>query len=358
MKRTRRQTINIDSDNMAAGNDHPTKKSKKDSSTGHNNISKSSKNDEKNSNISNNTKNNNDKEYETYLGEIQDNLTKFEAKPKFTYKKYDTNNKIIKKMKTIADFAIATPIELYYKYKFEENKKISNEEDKCSICLYHFYEEDLKKKTVEEVLKINDELRDNYDVVLFDNCSDHFFHLECMDNMIGDKEFIKCPICNVIYGMYTGDQPKGTMKVDIHNDYPCAGYEKCNTIVINYDFPNGKNYTGTGRTAYLPDNKEGREVLALFKIAFDRKLLFTVGTSVTTGATNTTVWNGVHQKTNTHGGSSHFGYPDPTYFNRVKEELAAKGVTENTIKNMGETVDSIVEGLLPQKKSNKKKNKK
>jgi hypothetical protein len=26
------------------------------------------------------------------------------------------------------------------------------------------------------------------------------------------------------------------------------------------------------------------------------------------------------------GGISCFGYPDPTYFNRVKEELAAKGV--------------------------------
>jgi len=26
------------------------------------------------------------------------------------------------------------------------------------------------------------------------------------------------------------------------------------------------------------------------------------------------------------GGSSYFGYPDPTYFNRVKLELANKGI--------------------------------
>ena len=27
-----------------------------------------------------------------------------------------------------------------------------------------------------------------------------------------------------------------------------------------------------------------------------------------------------------------FGYPDPTYFDRVKDELTAKGVTEEDIK--------------------------
>lgn len=50
-----------------------------------------------------------------------------------------------------------------------------------------------------------------------------------------------------------------------------------------------------------------------------------MGTSVTTGQTNCVVWN-VHHKTNTHGGSSSFGYPDPTYLNRVKLELADRGV--------------------------------
>jgi len=38
------------------------------------------------------------------------------------------------------------------------------------------------------------------------------------------------------------------------------------------------------------------------------------------------VWNGIHHKTNTSGGSTRYGYPDDTYFNRVKLELALKGV--------------------------------
>ena len=51
-----------------------------------------------------------------------------------------------------------------------------------------------------------------------------------------------------------------------------------------------------------------------------------MGRSVTTGRDNQIVWNGIHHKTNTSGGSSHFGYPDDTYFDRVKLEMAAKGV--------------------------------
>lgn len=71
--------------------------------------------------------------------------------------------------------------------------------------------------------------------------------------------------------------------------------------------------------------------------AFERKHTFIVGTSVTTGATDTVVWSGIHHKTNTHGGSSHFGYPDPTYLNRVTLEMADRGVTfENKEKEVAE----------------------
>jgi len=52
----------------------------------------------------------------------------------------------------------------------------------------------------------------------------------------------------------------------------------------------------------LPDNKQGREVLSLLKLAFERKLIFTVGKSVTTGAEWVIVWNGIHHKTNLSGG--------------------------------------------------------
>ena len=47
---------------------------------------------------------------------------------------------------------------------------------------------------------------------------------------------------------------------------------------------------------YLPNNQEGQEVLGLLKQAFDARLLFTVGRSLTAGHDNTVVWNDIHQK--------------------------------------------------------------
>ena len=51
----------------------------------------------------------------------------------------------------------------------------------------------------------------------------------------------------------------------------------------------GMDYRGDGRTAYLPNNVEGRAALRMLKRAFMRGLLFTVGKSITTGRDNTTV---------------------------------------------------------------------
>ena len=67
-------------------------------------------------------------------------------------------------------------------------------------------------------------------------------------------------------------------------------------------------------------------MLALLVKAFRRKLIFTVGFSPTRNQDNVICWNGIHHKPNTAGGTSNYGYPDPTYFNRVKNELADKGV--------------------------------
>jgi deltex len=62
----------------------------------------------------------------------------------------------------------------------------------------------------------------------------------------------------------TGDQPTGTMTHSINKNLHCSGYN-VGTIIISYSFPsgmrNGKHYSGTHRTAYLPDTKEGKEVL-------------------------------------------------------------------------------------------------
>ena len=85
------------------------------------------------------------------------------------------------------------------------------------------------------------------------------------------------------------------------------------TIVIDYFIPSGiqgpehpnpgQRYDGTSRTAYLPDNREGREVLQLLKRAFDARLVFTIGASNTTGFSNQVIWNDIHHKTNISGGA-------------------------------------------------------
>ena len=59
----------------------------------------------------------------------------------------------------------------------------------------------------------------------------------------------------------------------------------------------GIPYSGTHRTAFLPDSPEGREVCDLLRKAFDAGLVFTVGRSTTTGKDNQVIWNDIHHKT-------------------------------------------------------------
>lgn len=63
----------------------------------------------------------------------------------------------------------------------------------------------------------------------------------------------------------------------------------------------GKHFSGTIRVAFLPDNAEGREVCDMLKRAFDARLIFTIGRSITTGLDDVVVWNDIHHKTQTYG---------------------------------------------------------
>jgi len=191
-----------------------------------------------------------------------------------------------------------------------------NQNDNCAIC-FETYTSDS-------------------DVVIL-KCSHHF----CKTCIIGcySQGFILCPMCKTCFGIRVGSMPEGNLKIETIpvGKCPLAGHESHGTIRFRMSFPDGiqdsehpnpgQPYAGTSRTAYLPDTPEGRELLNLFKIAWKRKLLFRVGTSVTTGADNQVIWNGIHLKTQTHGGATNFGYPDDTYFERVKKELADKGIS-------------------------------
>mmetsp|Transcript_7785 Transcript_7785/g.11546 ORF Transcript_7785/g.11546 Transcript_7785/m.11546 type:complete len:356 (+) Transcript_7785:110-1177(+) len=210
----------------------------------------------------------------------------------------------------------------------EQFEKIKDQ--KCPLCYCEFYEDD--EEITEQSMYIVRICKDG-------KKEGHWFHAECIAECYKPHgHYLKCPLtcCVNCYGLEIGDMPQGTMQVNItENSIPA--YSKSKTIEIRYSFPGGTQgrehqhpgiaYNGTSRVAFLPDNKEGHYVLKLLKIGWERRLLFRVGKSVTTGADNCVVWNGVHHKTNTTGGSASFGYPDVTYFARVVGELNDKGVT-------------------------------
>ncbi|KAK5613800.1 E3 ubiquitin-protein ligase dtx1 [Crenichthys baileyi] len=102
------------------------------------------------------------------------------------------------------------------------------------------------------------------------------------------------------------------------------------------EHPNpGKKFSARGfpRHCYLPDNEKGRRVLKLLIMAWDRRLIFTIGTSSTTGESDTVVWNEIHHKTEFGSNLTGHGYPDPNYLDNVLTELSAQGVGEDNLKD-------------------------
>ncbi|XP_078081244.1 putative E3 ubiquitin-protein ligase DTX2 isoform X2 [Mustelus asterias] len=179
----------------------------------------------------------------------------------------------------------------------------------------------------------------------FTRCG-HVFHLLCMVAMYenGNKDgSLQCPSCKIIYGEKTGTQPKGKMDIYLLPQ-SLPGYPDSGSIQIVYNIPHGiqgpehpnpgKPYTARGfpRHCYLPYSEKGKQVLELLKVAWHRRLIFTVGTSNTTGETDTVVWNEIHHKTEMGSNVSGHGFPDPNYLDNVIAELAAQGVTEDCLR--------------------------
>ncbi|NWR54732.1 DTX1 ligase, partial [Bucorvus abyssinicus] len=175
----------------------------------------------------------------------------------------------------------------------------------------------------------------------------HMYHLLCLLAMYnnGNKDgSLQCPTCKAIYGEKTGTQPPGKMEFHLI-PHSLPGYTNSKTIRIVYDIPTGiqgpehpnpgKKFTARGfpRHCYLPDNEKGRKVLKLLIVAWDRRLIFTIGTSNTTGESDTVVWNEIHHKTEFGSNLTGHGYPDPNYLDNVLAELLAQGVSEANLKD-------------------------
>ncbi|CAD5229108.1 unnamed protein product [Bursaphelenchus okinawaensis] len=177
-------------------------------------------------------------------------------------------------------------------------------------------------------------------VVKLNRCP-HYFHRNCIIQWFSTKP--QCPACNTWYMLTQGNQPgDGRMDIEVVSRGRLEGMSDVRGYIrIKYYFPSGIQshahprpgvpYHGMTRTCYLPNTDDGHEVADLLQLAFERRLVFTVGDSVTTGQRNVIVWNGIHHKTSRQGGPTNFGYPDPTYLDRVRRELAAVGITEDTL---------------------------
>ncbi|KAL6098181.1 E3 ubiquitin-protein ligase DTX3L1 [Pungitius pungitius] len=126
-------------------------------------------------------------------------------------------------------------------------------------------------------------------------------------------------------------QPEGQMTwVILPRDLP--GFPGDNTLQINYMFPDGiqtekhphpgQPYGGLQRSAYLPDNRDGRKVLQLLDKAFMEQLLFTVTTNQ--DGQDTVAAASIPLKSQPDGGID--GYPDSDYLQTVTKLLRDKGI--------------------------------
>jgi deltex-like protein len=170
----------------------------------------------------------------------------------------------------------------------------------------------------------------------------HAFHFQCDDNMSIHDYILakrKCPLCMTWYGELSGNMPSdGTMR-ETEQSHVLAGSDATGatgSVCVDFRFPDGVQgdehanpgvaYAGDHRQAFLPNCADGRRVLRMFRAAWARRLLFTIGRSETRGRDNLIVYNGIHMKTGQTGGTPQYGYPDPSYLSRVTAELEDKGV--------------------------------
>lgn len=216
-------------------------------------------------------------------------------------------------------------------------------DETCSICMWSLQESsgysDDENEGAGNGMHLGGAMR--YRVVSLILCG-HLFHQACIREMAkSSPHFLECPNCKTLHGEKLGNQPDGKMSVIIvQRSLP--GHSDCNTIQITYNIQSGIQgpehphpglpYKAIGfpRTAYLPNNAKGKKVLSLLREAWQRRLIFTVGTSVTTGTQDAVTWNEIHHKTEWNNNTGH-GYPDPNYLDNILRELAAHGVTETTL---------------------------
>uniref|UniRef100_A0A667H5B3 E3 ubiquitin-protein ligase n=1 Tax=Lynx canadensis TaxID=61383 RepID=A0A667H5B3_LYNCA len=184
----------------------------------------------------------------------------------------------------------------------------------------------------------------------------HMYHLLCLVAMYSNGNKVggagagagdgslQCP--TVQGHLRREDGHPAARKMQFHLiPHSLPGFADTQTIRIVYDIPTGiqgpehpnpgKKFTARGfpRHCYLPNNEKGRKVgVEAAHHAWERRLIFTIGTSNTTGESDTVVWNEIHHKTEFGSNLTGHGYPDASYLDNVLAELTAQGVSEAAAK--------------------------
>ncbi|KAL7545149.1 hypothetical protein ACHAWF_008506 [Thalassiosira exigua] len=159
-------------------------------------------------------------------------------------------------------------------------------------------------------------------------------HLFCRDCILKALHYSrKCPCCHQSVGEPQGKSPSGEMKCSVTSQ-PCTGYNTVGSIKIDYTIfkgmqksyhdNEGRPFDGIRRTAYLPDNDDGRRLLKRLQYAFRHGLTFSVGKSLSTGNEGVITWGTIHHKTRR--GNGPYGWPDDDYIVRCNRELDNHGV--------------------------------
>ena len=88
--------------------------------------------------------------------------------------------------------------------------------------------------------------------------------------------------------------------------------------IVGPEHPNpGQPHSGLEFCAFLPCNKDGKEVCDLLKMAFDERMLFTIGTSPATREENVIVCDGIELKTSESGGPAKYVRPSLHYHSHL-----------------------------------------
>ena len=147
--------------------------------------------------------------------------------------------------------------------------------------------------------------------------------LKCGRSMYGNiLTYLKCPFCNNVTGTQFGTCPDGTMDT-VTSSKSLPGFEKFGTLAITYEVQNSKH--SLKLTGYLPNSPEGIRAEKLLRTAWDRRLIFSLGTNASNGEEDGLVWN-IRHKTQVSGGVESNAYPDPNYLGQLLKDLEEYGI--------------------------------